>query len=535
MALGPVIGLDIGTQLIKFVEMKPSKSGLTVSSLGVGATPFGVLQNNIITDPQLMGQTIRQLLKESGATAKRVVGTVAGQSAVVIRIIEVPKMTEQDLKETMKWEVERHVPFAPSETVIDYHLLPSLDPNNESNPNMEVLLAVAQQDIVNNYVDTVTDAKLDPIAIDIEPLAAARALIELQSGVPLIRPQIDPMAAMAGYMDPGVQETVAIINIGASNTEISIFINGQFAFPRALPLAGDSLTRAVAEMLGYPLDQAERIKIEHGEVQLDRMAIYTGTAYGDEAGYEAPEFREGDDQFETGRDSGRVSGRVSGRISGRLHSDSGPIVNPFDITGDFEAAAEPEGTGAPLNLAKTAGPDETERTQPMNRTILNLAGKGREGESPFFDPSDAGQDLNFLNMDNSADSGLRDHVFEAIAPILSELATEIRRSLDYFRSRAQGRSVDRVIISGGSANLRNLDQFLQSELQIPVTLADPFAGMAVSSKNYDPGYLRTIASGFTIAVGLAARETVFDANPLPRKTKAPRANKKNAVAAPPLS
>ena len=86
MALGPVIGLDIGTQQIKFVEMRPTKSGLTVTSLGVGATPFGVLQNNIITDPQLMGQTIRQLLKESGATAKRVIGTVAGQSAVVIRI-----------------------------------------------------------------------------------------------------------------------------------------------------------------------------------------------------------------------------------------------------------------------------------------------------------------------------------------------------------------------------------------------------------------------------------------------------------------
>jgi len=199
MALGPVIGLDIGTQQIKFVEMRPTKSGLTVTSLGVGATPFGVLQNNIITDPQLMGQTIRQLLKESGATAKRVIGTVAGQSAVVIRIIEVPKMTELELKETMKWEVERHVPFAPSETVIDYHLLPSLDPQNDSNPNMEVLLAVAQQDIVNNYIDTVYAAKLDPVAIDIEPLAAARAIIEVDGGWPVVRPQPDPLALAAGF------------------------------------------------------------------------------------------------------------------------------------------------------------------------------------------------------------------------------------------------------------------------------------------------------------------------------------------------
>jgi len=532
MALGPVIGLDIGTQQIKFVEMRPTKSGLTVTSLGVGATPFGVLQNNIITDPQLMGQTIRQLLKESGATAKRVIGTVAGQSAVVIRIIEVPKMTELELKETMKWEVERHVPFAPSETVIDYHLLPSLDPQNDSNPNMEVLLAVAQQDIVNNYIDTVYAAKLDPVAIDIEPLAAARAIIEVDGGWPVVRPQPDPLALAAGFVENAHYETVAVINIGASNTEISIFTDGQLSFPRALPLAGDSLTRAVAEMLGYPLDQAERIKVENAEVQLERMAIYTGTAYGDDVNYEAPQFREGDERFETGRDSGRVSGRVSGRISGRLHSDSGPIVNPFDITTDFEVPIEREITGSPLNLAKAPGPDEVGEAS-VNKTILNLAGTSREGAGTIFDAGGNDQDLSFLNMDSPADTGLRDHVFEAIAPILSELATEIRRSLDYYRSRAQGRSVDRIVLSGGTANLRNIDQFLQSELQVPVTVANPFAGMAVSSKNFDPAYLRTIASGFTISVGLASREAVFEANPIPKKPKAPKASK--AAAAPPAA
>ena len=331
-------------------------------------------------------------------------------------------------------------------------------------------------------------------------------------------------------MDNTHRETVAIINIGASNTEISIFTDGQLSFPRSLPLAGDSLTRAVAEMLGYPLDQAERIKVENAEVQLDRMAIYTGTAYGDDVNYEAPQFREGDEKFETGRDSGRVSGRVSGRISGRLHSDSGPIVNPFDITTDFGVPGEPEITGSPLNLAKAPDPDEASVSSP-NKTILNLAGTSRETAGTFFDAGGTDQDLSFLNMDSPADTGLRDHVFEAIAPILSELATEIRRSLDYYRSRAQGRSVDRVVVSGGTANLRNIDQFLQAELQVPVSVANPFAGMAVSSKNFDPAYLRTIASGFSIAVGLAAREAVFEANPAPKKARAPKASK-NAKAAP---
>jgi type IV pilus assembly protein PilM len=191
---------------------------------------------------------------------------------------------------------------------------------------------------------------------------------------------------------------------------------------------------------------------------------------------------------------------------------------------------EHEITGSPLNLAKAPEPDET--TGNMSKTILNLAGTARPDAGTFFDAGGVEQDLSFLNMDQPADTGLRDHVFEAIAPILSELATEIRRSLDYYRSRAQGRSVDRVLVSGGTANLKNIDQFLQAELQVPVTIANPFSGMAVSSKNFDPAYLRTIASGFTIAVGLAAREAVFEANPLPKKGKAPKAPKQPNAAQP---
>jgi type IV pilus assembly protein PilM len=80
--------------------------------------------------------------------------------------------------------------------------------------------------------------------------------------------------------------------------------------------------------------------------------------------------------------------------------------------------------------------------------------------------------------------------------------------------------VDRVLLAGGSANLVNLDQFLQNELQIPVSVADPFSGMQVVSKHYDPSYLRALASSFCVAVGLASRDAVYDANPTPKKPRA---------------
>lgn len=504
MAAAPLIGIDIGSQQIKIAELRPGKTGLIVSALGLGPTPLGIIQNSIITDPAAMGSALKQLMRESGITVKRAVGCITGQNAVVIRIIEVPRMTDAELKETMKWEVERHVPFAPSETQLDYQPLTPRTPEAASGPNMEVLLAVAQQDAVSNYLDVLFAAGLDPVAVDIEPLAIARAVLDLSNGQPVIRGESLP--GEYDFTSPPF-ETVAVVNIGAANTEIAIYQGDQLAFPRSLPLAGDSLTRAIAEAMQYTMDQAERAKRDYGMVQLDRMAVYTGTAYDTEGGYETPEF--GDDQ-NFGLDDA--------------------ADNPFDLNanldGDFGTAFRSAPSGR-LNEPQ----DDMTRTQPMARRTLNLARPVVSDVPPAFLPpmDDA---FGLPPIGGGADENkLRDEIFEAIAPVLQELSAEIRRSLDYYRSRGAQISVDRVLLTGGSAGLTNLAAFLQNELQTPVSVANALEGLTVTSKHFDPAYLATIAPAFTVAVGLAARDAVFGANPLPKKPKPVKAAKAPKVAA----
>jgi len=503
MAAGPLIGIDIGSQQIKIAELRPGKTGLTITALGIGPTPVGVVQNNIITDPAAMGVALKQLMRESGITVKRAVGCISGQNAVVIRIIEVPRMTDAELKETMKWEVERHVPFAPSETVLDYQPLVPRTPEAATGPNMEVLLAVAQQDAVSNYIDTLFVAGLDPTAIDIEPLAISRAVLDLADGRPVARPQA--AVGEPAFADGGFAETVAIVNIGAANTDIAIFQGGQLTFPRSLPLAGDSLTRAIAEALQYTMEQAERVKRDYAVVQLDRMAVYTGTAY--EEGYETPQFQD-EDNF-------------------NLNDDAD---NPFDLNPQspdfgnaFRTEADPPLGGTAFGGTAFGGPpafDDLDRTQPISRRTLNLARPAPSDIPPAFMPPTDDVGFGLAGAGGGAnESKLRDDIFEAIAPVLGELASEIRRSLDYYRSRGAQVSIDRVLLTGGSAGLTNLAAFLQNELQAPVAVASPLAALPVTSKHFDPSYLPTIGPAFTVAVGLAARDAVFSANPLPKKPK----------------
>jgi hypothetical protein len=105
----------------------------------------------------------------------------------------------------------------------------------------------------------------------------------------------------------------------------------------------------------------------------------------------------------------------------------------------------------------------------------------------------------------------RRQIFDAILPILDELSMEIRRSVDYFSSRYPSEAVDLVLVAGGSARIAHIDQFLQSQLGVPTAIANPFAGVSVSSRQLSPERLAELAPFFPVALGLAARDAVLGA------------------------
>src|SRR5690606_13989296 len=133
-----------------------------------------------------------------------------------------PKMSDAELEDNMKMDADRYIPFPPSEVIMDFKALRDL-PSDPDAMNMEVLLAAAQREIIDLHIQVLQDAKLDPRAIDVEPLSAARALTHpLTTG--------HDINAEAYYNDVS-----AILNIGASGTEISILRGDLLVFTRTVP------------------------------------------------------------------------------------------------------------------------------------------------------------------------------------------------------------------------------------------------------------------------------------------------------------
>lgn len=94
----------------------------------------------------------------------------------------------------------------------------------------------------------------------------------------------------------------------------------------------------------------------------------------------------------------------------------------------------------------------------------------------------------------------------AIEMVHAELAGEIRRSFDFFRSSSHSDNIHQAILSGGCARLPGLVEYLTENLEVPFEVANPLRMVKADAKKFDPEYLEVIAPQLAVSVGLALRQ-----------------------------
>jgi type IV pilus assembly protein PilM len=244
---GSAVGLNIGNYSIKVVELRARGGNIEVVGAASVHTPVESLSNGVIMSQGALAHAIRDAIQAAGIKSKAVTTAVAGTGSLVVRVVELPRMSDGELAETMKTDAEKFIPFAPEDVRLDFRPLREL-PTPPDSPNMDVLIAAAQREVLYQYGDVVEAARLQARAIEVEPLAVARSLSHSVPGA---------------EVDYG--RVTAIINIGASSTEISVLRGDILVFTRTLPTGGHSLTQALVDYLGLSDSEAERVKQEFGD------------------------------------------------------------------------------------------------------------------------------------------------------------------------------------------------------------------------------------------------------------------------------
>lgn len=258
---GGTIGIDIGSHSIKVVQLSPSRTGYVLTRAGSTPTPPNAIKQGVITDRPAMADALHTLMRDLGITTGAAVAAVAGPT-VVVRQVQLPAMPEAQLRKSIYWEARNYISFPVEDSLLEFQILETHA--GESTPKMDVMLVAAPRELVDSRVDTLEQAGIEPLAVEVEPFSLMRAVIELPQGV-------------------APSETIALVDIGATYTNISIISNGAFVLSRAITIAGNNFSDAIINVLGVDPMQAEEIKENELQVVTDEVTRAELSPIGQEA------------------------------------------------------------------------------------------------------------------------------------------------------------------------------------------------------------------------------------------------------------
>src|SRR3954469_6347144 len=233
----PAIGLDIGTSVVRAVELSYGRGGITLERFGQLVLPPGAVLDGQVVDTEAVTETLRKLWSATRYSHKRVVLGVANQR-VIVRQLELPWLDRNELRASLPFQVQDLLPIPVDQAVLDFFPIEELTDASGGRTLKGLLVAAARETVLAN-VTCAEQAGLHVEAVDLTPFAVLRALGR-QTGVEV--------------------ETEALIDIGARVTNIVVHSAGVPRFVRILLVGGQDVTDAVSEQLGVPPAQAEVMK-----------------------------------------------------------------------------------------------------------------------------------------------------------------------------------------------------------------------------------------------------------------------------------
>jgi type IV pilus assembly protein PilM len=192
-------------------------------------------------DKQTLADSVKKLVKESGVHTRNVVAAFP-ESITFTRVIEMPKITDQELSSAIEWSAEQYIPMPLSEVKLSWMVLGEGDTGDGGEKMLRVLLVAAPLTLIERYMSIIELAGLEAYAFETEVIAISRALLPMDQSGP----------------------TTLIVSVGASTTDLSIVDSQNIQFTRSIGTGGTALTRAISQELGFENAQAEEYKRSYG-------------------------------------------------------------------------------------------------------------------------------------------------------------------------------------------------------------------------------------------------------------------------------
>lgn len=238
--MSKILTLNIGASKALLAEYAVSGKGLTLTAYGSGELPaFDV--NDPGSLAAALPAVLHQIMREKGIKSAPLVVSLGGQM-VFPRFAKFPPLGDKEkLEQLVRYEIEQNVPFPVDEIVSDYQFV-----GEAADGDKAAMIVAAKLDAVRAVTDAVRAAGLKPVKVDVSPIAICNAL---------------------KFSNPGVMGCSVVLDIGSKSTNL-IILEDEKIYNRSINVAGNLITKEIAQALGCSYEEAEQLKLERGYVAL---------------------------------------------------------------------------------------------------------------------------------------------------------------------------------------------------------------------------------------------------------------------------
>ena len=240
----PVLGLDISSTSVKLLELSRQGDNYRVESYSVRALPPNVVVEKNINDLEAVADVVRVVAQQAKSKVKQAAVAVAG-SAVITKQIEMPAGLSDDAMEMqISLEADQYIPYPLEEVAIDFEI----QGDSERNPDqVDVLLAACRRENVDLRVNVLELAGLQPKVVDVEAYTMERAF-----------------SLIAEQLEDQEEQVVAVVDIGATMTTLSVLVDGKTVYTREQLFGGKQLTEEIQRRYGLSTEEAGLAKKQGG-------------------------------------------------------------------------------------------------------------------------------------------------------------------------------------------------------------------------------------------------------------------------------
>lgn len=230
-------GLDLNDRSLKIAKIKLNNGLLKLVSAVRAEIPDGYIEKGDIKKAVELSQFIKN-------SFKKVVGEPLGTKRCIcslpeketfIKVIQMPKMEEIELKEAIQWEVEANIPLKPEQAYIDWQII---EPLKNHLDHVDILIAALPREFADPYLAVLKDAGIKPVAFEVESVAISRALIKNYIA---LKPQL-------------------ILDLGSRHSVATVFSGPSIFFTASLSYSSSQMIEAIVSSLKIDFSQAKQLK-----------------------------------------------------------------------------------------------------------------------------------------------------------------------------------------------------------------------------------------------------------------------------------